>query len=93
MTTYDIETVAQTILANSDFEETGSLSKAKAFVTAVTRWMILSPESSSNQSSSLSWSKQQINVLLQSARAYIAANDSSNGTSVRHLGVSQDFKG
>lgn len=75
MATYTLESVEETLLDNADFEEVGSVSKAKAFVTAANRWMILSPESSSNQSSSLSMNKASVETLKARALAFIQVND------------------
>lgn len=93
MATYTIESVEQTLLDNADFEENASVAKAKAFVSAAKRWLILSPESSSNQSSSMSWSKQIVVDLMRRAEAFVVANDTSNtGGRVRFLSVNSDFR-
>jgi len=79
------------LIDNADFEEVGSLSKAKAFATAATRWFILAPQSSSKEGASLSLNTQQIENLLKRARLYIEANDTSNNSrrrpSVRYTEV------
>jgi hypothetical protein len=49
-----IATVEADLVEYADFEEVASVSRAKLFVTAAKRWLILRPESASNQSSSLS---------------------------------------
>ena len=94
MPTPTIFTVEQALLDNADFEEVASVAKAKLFVTAAKRWLILNPASSSNQSSSLSFSIQQIESMMTSARDYIAANDSTNnaGGAVRFLSVTEGFR-
>jgi len=92
MTTYTPESVREALLENADFEEVASLTKAKAFVTAANRWMLLNPESQSNLGSSMSMGKQQIENLLIRARDFVAANDTSaNGSRVKFLGMS-DFR-
>jgi hypothetical protein len=41
MNIFDVE---EALIANADFEEAASVSKAKAFVTAARRWLILKPQ-------------------------------------------------
>lgn len=80
--------VVDDLVDNADFEESGSVAKARAFVTAATKYLILKPTSQSNQSSSLSWDNNQIKDLLARARDFVAANSSR----VRFLGVGTDFR-
>jgi hypothetical protein len=70
----DIET---DLLEYADFEEVASVSRAKLFVTAAKRWLILRAESASNQSSSLSIGKSFVESMLKRAQAYVAANAST----------------
>jgi len=88
----DIET---DLLEYADFEEVASVSRARLFVTAANRWLILRAESASNQSSSLSIGKSYVENLLKRARDYVAANaetDSGAVGGVRFLGVGSDFR-
>jgi len=88
----DIET---DLLEYADFEEVASVSRAKLFITAAKRWLILRPESASNQSSSMSIGKSSIEAMLQRAQDYVAANaeTSSGGVGgVRFLGVGSYFR-
>lgn len=80
--------VVDDLVDNADFEESGSVAKARAFVTAATKYLILKPTSQSNQSSSLSWDNNQIKDLLARARDFVSANSSR----VRFLGVGTDFR-
>jgi hypothetical protein len=73
----------------ADFEEVGSVARARLFVTAAKRWLILRPESASNQSSSLSIGKSSVSDMLNRAQQYIAAN---SGGSVRFLGPGRGFR-
>jgi hypothetical protein len=84
-----ITTVIDDLIANADFEETRSVSKAQAFVTAATRYIILTPQSQSDQGSSLAMPMAQIENLMARARSYIAASD---GSRVRFLSASEGFK-
>lgn len=87
--TYD--EVVDALLDNADFEETGSVSKARAFITAATRFFILSPASSSDQGSSMAMGLPQIQNLMVRAQAYVAVN--ATGARVRFLSVNTgDFR-
>ncbi len=96
MATYSTFSDAETaLLANADFEEVGSVSKAKAFVSAANAWMILCPDSSANQSSSLTIGKAYVENLLNRARSFITANDTASAAKsrVRFLGADIGFRG
>jgi hypothetical protein len=80
--------IVDDLIDNADFEESGSVSKARAFITAATKYLILKPTSQSNQSSSLSWDNNQIQSLLARARDFVAARSNR----VRFLGVGTDFR-
>jgi hypothetical protein len=70
----DIET---DLLEYADFEEVGSVARARLFVTAANRWLILRAESASNQSSSLSIGKSFVENMLRRAQAFVSANVST----------------
>lgn len=92
---YDLLEVQHLVVEHADFEEVNSVSRAKLFVTNAKRWLILCPESSSNQSSSMSMSKATVLELLKRAENFIAANDTSSsaaGNRVRFLGVGTSFR-
>lgn len=89
--TYDLLEVQNLVLEYADFEEVNSVSRAKLFVTNAKRWLILCPESSSNQSSSMSISKATVMDLLKRAQEFISANDAS-ASRVRFLGVGTRFR-
>lgn len=76
-----IESVHRAYLENADYDEVGSIEKAKKFVTAVRRMMSFA-QSSANQSSSLSFDLATLQRERQQAEAYIAVNDDSIGGSV-----------
>jgi hypothetical protein len=90
MATPDIATIEQALLDNADYDATSSVTKARAFVTAARRWLIMSPQSSSNQSSSMSWDTATIRDMMAAANTFVSVNDSQ---SVRHLSVGQRFRG
>ena len=89
-----IDTVIDNLLDNADFEETASVTKARAFITAATQFLILSPQSQSDQGSSLTMSVAQIENLLKRARGYVEKNatDSASGTRVRFLTAAEGFR-
>lgn len=84
-----LDTIQTALLDNAGFEETGSLSEAKAFITAAKRFLIIAPASSADQGSSLTMNSAQIMDLLKRAQAYVAANDTSSANPrVRFAGFS-----
>lgn len=85
--------VTEDLVDNCDFEEVGSLSKARAFITAANKYLILKPVSQSNQSSALSWDNARIESLLARARDFVSSNTTGGAGSVRQLGVSSGFRG
>jgi hypothetical protein len=83
------------LIAYADFEEVGSVVRARSFITAAKRWLILRPESASNEGSSLSMSKSVVMDLLKRAQDYVAANAESSGGGrggVRFLGAGRSFR-
>ena len=78
----------------ADFEEVGSVARARLFITAAKRWLILRPDSASNEGSSLSMGKSVVMDMLKRAQDFVAANDNSNngGGRVRFLGVGGNFR-
>ncbi len=91
----EIATIQTDLLEYADFEEVGSVSRAKLFITAAKRWLILRPESASNQSSSMAIGKPFVESMLKRAQDYVAANatTSSGGIGgVKFLGVGSHFR-
>jgi hypothetical protein len=83
------------LIEYADFEEVASVARARLFITAAKRWLILRAESASNQGSSLSLGKSFVESMLKQAREYVVANQSTpNGASanVRFLGVGSNFR-
>lgn len=73
----NIADIEADLLDYSDFEEVGSVARARLFVTAANRWLILRAESASNQSSSLSIGKNYVEGMLKRAQAFVATNVST----------------
>ena len=86
-TTYTVEQIEQTLLDNADFEEAASISKAKAFVTAAKRWLILRPNAASSAGNSLTLNSAQVENMMARAQEYIAANDTAGSSRTRFLGM------
>lgn len=79
---------------NVDFEEVGSVAKARAFITAANKYLILKPtQQSSHDGSSLSWDVSRVEGLLARARDYVSTNSTGGSGTVRFLGVSNGFRG
>ena len=88
-----LDEVYDALVDNADFEEVASVAKAKLFATAASRFLILSPQSQSDQGSSLTMSVAQIENLLKRARGYIDQNASgASNANVRFLSASQGFR-
>lgn len=90
-----IADIESDLLDYADFEQVASVSRARLFITAANRWLILRADSASNQSSSLSIGKQYVENLLRRAHDYVAANAvNSNGASggVRFLQPGASFR-
>jgi hypothetical protein len=88
----DIET---DLVDYADFEEVGSVARARSFITAAKRWLILRADSASNQSSSLTLGKGFVESMLKRAQDYVAANATGPGGGrggVRFLGVGSSFR-
>lgn len=73
----------------SDWEEVGSVSRAKSYITAARRFLQL-PTSSSEQGSAQGYTPQTVQADMALARAFIAANNAS-GSSVRFLSTREGF--
>jgi hypothetical protein len=86
-----IDEVIDALLDNADFEAVLSVSKAQLFATAAKRFLILSPQSQSDQGSSLSMSPQTIEHLMNRALEFIQVNRTHSGV-VRFLSVSEGFR-
>lgn len=86
-----ITTLVEDLETALDYEETGSLSKAKTVVTIVNKLIVRRPQSSGRDGSSISYDVNQLRQLRDEARAYVSAK--SRGGSVRFLGPSQGFRG
>lgn len=95
MATYTLETVEADLLEYADFEEVASVSRAKLFVTAANRFVILAPTSESNQSSAMSIDMEGVKETKRRALAFIRANaDTSSGaqSGVNFLSVNHTFR-
>lgn len=80
--------VVDALSDNADFEEVGSVTKAKAFITAANRFFILVPEETrDHEGHSARMSIPAIQELLQRARSFVATQDVNNtGSRVLHPG-------
>ena len=73
-----IESVHASYIENADFEEACDVAKARAFITAIRR-MISFAQTSSNQSSSMSFDLAALQRERQRAEAFIATAANSGG--------------
>jgi hypothetical protein len=88
-----IADIESDLIEYADFEEVASVARAKLFITAAKRWLILRPTSASNQSSSLSMDTTKVESMLKRAQDFVAAGTPANGGgSVRFLGAGSNFR-
>lgn len=83
----DISTIETNLAAALDYEETGSLSKAKAVITYCNQWL-LRPSGASHAASNLSFDMNQVRMLRDEARAYVKSNTA--GQRVAFLTLDRD---
>jgi hypothetical protein len=83
------------LLDYADFEEVSSVARARLFITAAKRWLILRADSASNRSSSLTIGKSYVESMMNRATEYVAANATTSGggsSRVRFLGAGASFR-
>lgn len=86
-----IAEIESDLLEYADFEEVASVPRAKRFVTAAKRWLILRAESASNQSSSMQLGKAHVETMLARAQEFVQINDRPS-RNVRFLGVGSGYR-
>jgi hypothetical protein len=90
-----ISDIESDLLEYADFEEVASVPRARLFITAAKRWLILRADSASSQSQSLTIGKGFVENLLKRAQEFVSANATSSGGGVggvRFLGVGDNFR-
>lgn len=83
------------LLDYADFEEVGSVARARLFITAAKRWLIIRADSASNQSSSMTIGKSFVESMMTRATEYVAMNATTAGggsSRVRFLGAGLSFR-
>ncbi len=74
----------------ADYEEVGSVERARSYVTAARRWLQL-PSTSSEQGSSMGYTPAAIQAEIETARAFIIANSGRGRTAVQFLSARTGF--
>lgn len=74
----------------SDYEEVGSVDRARKYVTAARRFLQL-PSTSSEQGSSMGYTPAAIQSEIETARAFIIANSGRGQTAVQFLSVRSGY--
>lgn len=90
-----IADIESDLLDYADFEEVGSVARARLFITAAKRWLILRADSASNQSSSMTIGKSFVETMMTRATEYVAMNATTAGggsSRVRFLGAGLNFR-
>lgn len=75
-----LEEVKAALNDYADWEEVGSVSRAKSYVTAARRWMAMQVDAASNQGSSAQINKQWVSDTVNRAIAFISASDVSSAS-------------
>lgn len=90
------EAAFEAVMVYADFEEVGDVSRARKFITAANRYLIVNPVSQSEHGGSLTSAVSQIENILRRAQAYVGLHPVSTGvgrSQTRVLGVSPRFRG
>lgn len=80
---WDVDDVQQSLLDNASFIEDNSLSKAKAFVSAAARWLIMKPANVSGENRTVVLNTVQVEKMKHDAEIFI---EQWQGSSVKFLG-------
>lgn len=86
MPTYSPTTIIDNFNDYADYEEVGSASRAKAFITWANRLLVL-PEEVRRNSNALVHDKAVILSQIQAARAFVLGSEPSIGSSVAFFSV------
>lgn len=78
ITAVEVEAAKQAYYDNADYESDASVAKAKLFIAACTRLMILIPASAAQGGESISMPIAQIESAMNYARKWLSINDSSS---------------
>ena len=76
-----ISTVETTLRTNIGFDVNNSLAEAKLCVVACREWLLLRPQTASNESSSLTLNIAQVENILNRATLFVDLNNTAAGTS------------
>lgn len=88
-----IAEVLDSLIDNADFEASSSVEKARAFITAATRYLVLMPASQSDKGSSLSMSVAEVRMLMDRATNFVNQSVvSASNPSVRFLTCAEGFR-
>ena len=88
-----IDEILDALSDNADFEEVGSVARARSFITAARRFLSL-PSSQSDQGSSLGYTPQVVQQEMAIARQYVAANQTPTAATsqVHFLSAAEGFR-
>lgn len=91
-----ISELLDTIQDNSDYAESDSLTKARAYESALLQYMLLLPSAQSDQGSSMAYDMATARMLLDRVTAFItsyqaAAQSSADTSRVRFLNCREGF--
>lgn len=92
MAAADLDTILDNLNDFSDYEEVGSISRAKSFITACRRFIAL-PSSQSDKGSSLGYDQANVLEMMRQAQVFVRAEASAaSAGGIRHLGIGRDFR-
>ncbi len=89
-----LDEVITSLVDNADWEATQDVAKARAFVTAANRYLILMPSSSSEPGGfQVSMNVGEVRTLLERASLFVASMATNqNSTGVVHLRIRPGFR-
>ena len=89
-----LDQAMDSLVDNADWEATQDVAKARAFITAANRYLILMPSSSSEPGGfSTAMSVSEVRGLMERASLFVASMDASqNSTKVVHLRMRPGFR-
>ncbi len=86
-----LDEIKDALSRNADYEEVGSVAKARAYITAARRALSEQPSSAADQGSSVTFDIPLIRDEMTRAREYVQANENST-SGVRFLTAKDGFR-
>jgi len=75
----------------ADYDKVGSVARAREFIVACRRLLLLLPKSANHAGAQLSLNPEEVSKALDKAQSWVAVNDSATNGGVRHFST-QGFR-